>query len=637
MRPVWALVFSAAIACSNDSSEPSVDAGTDVTRTADANIVDLGTAPDLCSDCDVSVLPDGSSDVGTDMSASACAQIDTTALRTSTLVENPGGNYAWLVPDAAESAPVNEVAAHVVNDAPNHIAAFIVSTPTVAQSRMALDRIFRDTIQATYPAAGVLLSPRHVETFLGEPAVAQGTVRVPGGVAPDVVRDELLAAVVGSPVTHAGAGTFTPTTADDPLLVSYSAVQRASDALFIVAVAPRSRRDTDGDVASRIADLTSAGAVAPAGTALETACIELNQGSAGADVLLVLDNSASLDDELVEFESVSGELLAVLEQYNVSWRVGVATATCVDIAGDDTISTATRDLFLPSGESGPCAPLPAGLPRPALSNGKICDDALATDPAVLDACVATARRNIISTEHTMSIAPVVAERLLPRDAGAADRLRPDAATIFLTLTDEFDDVVNWATAWTDTGMGGPQYDPTLDAAYDEAMLRAIVDPFVSALLHPDVDAAYFSIAWIPGSMCPTAAEAAVGIANVAADTGGALGSICDDQLGATMREFGRSIAGHSSNIRIEGVPDAGSIALWLDDDGNSAPMVRSRADGWDYDAIVNRVTFQGPNPPQTGDRVVIAYRRWEGSIRQCNTDVDCPREQKYRCINGSCL
>jgi hypothetical protein len=64
---------------------------------------------------------------------------------------------------------------------------------------------------------------------------------------------------------------------------------------------------------------------------------------------------------------------------------------------------------------------------------------------------------------------------------------------------------------------------------------------------------------------------------------------------------------------------------------------RSRSDGWDYDSIVNRVTFKGPNPPQTGDRVVIPYRRWAGSVRQCTVDTDCPQEQKYRCVDGVCI
>jgi hypothetical protein len=70
--------------------------------------------------------------------------------------------------------------------------------------------------------------------------------------------------------------------------------------------------------------------------------------------------------------------------------------------------------------------------------------------------------------------------------------------------------------------------------------------------------------------------------------------------------------------------------------GNIVPWTRSRDDGWDYDAIVNRVVFNGNNPPQTGDTVVIPYRRWQDSINQCTSDEDCPQEQKLKCIAGVC-
>ena len=65
-------------------------------------------------------------------------------------------------------------------------------------------------------------------------------------------------------------------------------------------------------------------------------------------------------------------------------------------------------------------------------------------------------------------------------------------------------------------------------------------------------------------------------------------------------------------------------------------MPRSRANGFDYDTIVNRIAFRGASPPETNDRVVIPYRRWEHSVFTCTSSADCPAEQKLKCVDGEC-
>ena len=149
----------------------------------------------------------------------------------------------------------------------------------------------------------------------------------------------------------------------------------------------------------------------------------------------------------------------------------------------------------------------------------------------------------------------------------------------------------------------------------------------------------FGIYWIPGTSCATASEASAGIHSVVSQTGGTAGSVCQSDLASTLQQIAEASAGIASGLRLLGVPVAPSIVTKVGQvsTGSIVELTRSRADGWDYDSIVNRVTFQGPSPPQTGDRVVIAYRRWEGSLRQCVEDIDCPREQKYRCVDGLCL
>ena len=147
------------------------------------------------------------------------------------------------------------------------------------------------------------------------------------------------------------------------------------------------------------------------------------------------------------------------------------------------------------------------------------------------------------------------------------------------------------------------------------------------MLKPELGATAFGIVWPSGETCaPNGAAVAHAITQIANETGGSVGSICQTDITNTLRVIAEASAGISSGLRLRGVPVAPTVKVVLGDASTGAvgDMLRSRADGYDYDAIVNRVTFKGPNPPQTGDRVVIPYRRWENSVFMCVTTEDCP-------------
>ena len=106
-----------------------------------------------------------------------------------------------------------------------------------------------------------------------------------------------------------------------------------------------------------------------------------------------------------------------------------------------------------------------------------------------------------------------------------------------------------------------------------------------------------------------------------------------------MGEIANATAGIASGLRLRGTPLTSTFNV-LHAQAVSGAIVglgRSRVDGFDYDAIVNRLSFIGPNLPQTDDRVIIPYRRWLNSVFVCQNDSDGPQEQKLICVDGECL
>ena len=574
-----------------------------------------------------------------------CRPEDTANLVDPQFVEDNAGNYKLALDVGLTSDSVIGLNAHAFDDQANGYAGFVhsMAPPAGATSAELLAAHVFGRIASAYPGSVQRSTGRRIQTHDGFAAVVSAVAEVGAGLRPDAVRDGVLASLEGiGMVSHNAGGTFAASGPADPILVVYEVVERdVGNPVVVAAAVPESAYNNAMSATGfRVDDVTGGTALAQAGEALESECVSYrNDKVAKVDFVWILDASGSMDDEINQVRQFARDFTTILQNSNVDWRIGVTNATCSDIHADSAITPEVKSLYDPPGLTGPCGAPPIGSPPP-IRNGILCNNAFTSDPAVFEACISTVRSGLFQTEHTMSIGAAVVDRALGRSDNDPSKFRTDAAIVLISITDEFDEMVGSAMGWGDAGgAGDPAFDPSLNAGYDQAQVDGVVAPFVDYFLRGDVGATLFGIYWVPGTSCPSAWEASAGIHSVVTATGGTAGSVCQSDLTATLQQIAEASVGIASGLRLRGVPVAPSIVTTVGEvqSGMIVDWPRSRADGWDYDSIVNRVTFQGPSPPQTGDRVVIAYRRWEGSIRQCDDDADCPREQKYRCVSGLCL
>ncbi len=620
----------------------------------------LGTCPNRMYDpqcggiesdpCETDTDGDGTDD-NEEAQFLGCRPEDTANLVDPQFVESVAGDYKMALDTGITTGAVTALNAHAFNDAPNGYAGLVASLPKPAgaTSAEALGAHVYARIAGAFGGTVQQSTGRRTQTHDGFAAVVSGIARLGTGLRADTVRNSVLGALSGGGVAHTTTGTFSNAGGTDPMLVVYQVVLRSGANYIVTAAAVPESAYLAAATATgfRVDDATGGTAVAQSGEMLTSECVSYrNDRRAKVDFIWILDGSGSMDEEMRQVRQFATTFGTILQNSNLDWRIGTVSSGCWDIAADPAITPGTKALYAPAGNSGPCPgsvtlPIIGTTMPPPYSNGRLCNNAFTTDPTVFRDCVDEVRRSTTlsePSEHTMSIGAAAIDRALPRSDTNIAKLRPDAAVVLVVVTDEFDQIVENKMNWMDAGSGGSN-DPSTSGSYNQAAVDAVVAPFINYFLMPDIGATMFGIYWIPGTQCNSAAEAAAGIHTVVGATGGTAGSVCQSDLTATLQDIATASAGIASGLRLRGVPVAPSINTKVGEvaSGNIVDWTRSRQDGWDYDSTVNRVTFQGPNPPQTGDRVVIAYRRWEDSVQQCVNDTDCPREQKYRCESGQCI
>lgn len=578
-----------------------------------------------------------------------CTPEDTQNLTDPQLLSSVAGDYKLSLEPGVPTGAISGINAHGFNDSTYKYAGFVAALPkpSGASSPEALEAHVFNEIRADYPGAVQRASGRRTLTHDSFRAVVASTVVLSGGLRPDTVRNTILGELAGvATPSPAIGGSFSASGASDPIMVVFQVIERPSSYIVVAAAIPESEyADVNSEGGFRVDDLTGGTAVAKSNQLLEDACVSYRVDSRPkVDFIWVLDGSGSMGEEINAVRQFAQQFASILQASNLDFRLAVASGTCSNIANDVAISPEISGLFGTGfGSSCPNAPL-----TPVLPNGILCskDGAnFTTDVNKFIGCVDELDPNNIrfklAGEHTVTMGTAAIDRALPRSATDNTKIRPDAAVVVISVTDEFDDHIQSAMGWRDAGQAGePPNDPTL-SGFNSNQLDTEVEPFVDYFLRPDIGATVFGIYWIPGQPCPgdIASEASAGIHRIVNRTGGSAGNVCAQDISATLQDIATASAGLASGLRLRGTPAAPSIRVKVGQarTGNIVDIDRSRADGWDYDGIVNRVTFQGPNPPQTGDRVVIPYRRWQGSERQCTTSADCPQEQKYICRDGVCL
>ncbi|QDG53213.1 hypothetical protein FIV42_21425 [Persicimonas caeni] len=573
-----------------------------------------------------------------------CRPEDTQNLAQPQFIEDATADYKLAAESSVTSASVTfasgSATAHVFGDASHGYTGFVASlTPPNSQVDPSLlaDGV-TTAVQGVYANASRRSSGRQVTTHDGFKAVVGSVADLPAGTDLGTARDKVLAAIAGVPeadVSHSLGGTFAGD-ANAPTLFVYEVVSRSQNQ-YLVTGAFATLTDYENNAAEtgfRVDDLTGGPSLGRTSDTLVADCVSYKvTARPEVDIIISLDASGSMGDEQTALSNFATEFTNLLNQSNVDWRVGVTGVDCGGIGSDSELSQEYRNLWPSSGGGGGFFPDPDAIcpnvPLQGAGNGKLVGGNFSTDAGTIASRLSSVSGS--NSEFTMTMGVAAVDRALPRTAGAADKIRPDAAIIVIAVTDEEDEFFKEKLDF----LGGSALTLTQS---QQAALETETQPWVDYLLKPDIGATAFGLYWPPGEQCGTAADVAHAINEIVNETGGNGGSVCQGDITNTLRGIANATAGIASGLRLRGAAAPQTIAVKHGSvsTGTVSDMARSRADGFDYDAIVNRVIFRGPNPPQTNDRVVIPYLRWDGSVFTCSSNADCPQEQKLQCIDGEC-
>ena len=603
--------------------------------------------------CKADTDGDGEPD-GQEVNFLSCRQEFLDAIPAPTLLSDLASDFKMAIAPQAQSAAVAGSAAYAFNHPQASYAGF-VSPVTVAVSDVEQMRdLLLNRVRTQYPNASFDSTGRRTSTHEGFEAVTSIRIDLGSAGRPDTGRDFALQGLLSSgSVSHGLAGTFA--TSGDNLVLVAGIVQQSTNVFLVTgAVASRSvYGDRAASTGYLMDDVTGSGNIASFDEEIESACVAYRvDDRPRADFIWIIDGSGSMSEENDSVKNYADEFVQILTASNLDWRLGVVSSNCDNITADLGVPAEVRGLFGGSGLSADCPAFPnVGFTPYRYKNGMLCaeNNAFFTqDPQKFKACIQEMGRptggSVITpaavTEYTVTMAPAAIGRALPRSETNISKLRPDAATIVISVTDEFDDLIERKMGWADAGSGNNlPNDPTTDPNFDSAGLDMLVQPFVDYMSLPESLATVFGIYWVPGQTCSTASEAAAGIDRVVSKTGGTAGNICSGNIQTTLAAIAQASAGLASGLRVEGAPLPSTLGVRR---GNVQTQLlelppRSRQQGWDYDAVTNAVSFFGTNPPQTSDRVVITYKRWKNSLFICTSDSDCGTgAQKAQCIDGTC-
>jgi len=303
-----------------------------------------------------------------------------------------------------------------------------------------------------------------------------------------------------------------------------------------------------------------------------------------ADILWVVDESGSMDDDRARLASNPASFFSKAVASGLDFRIGVTDMNGAG-PGNQPGIFATRQ----AGGTGDRWILPD---QP--------DDFAAsiTDPSGIDT-------GDFGSEHGLTQGRAAINRHLPRDAADPQMIRPDAKLVVLYVTDEKPDEVEDAGYLPE---GNVQ--PTV---LQEMEIEQLVAPYIAdftaqdGIAHLIAEPPPFSTTTCSGG----GAEHAYGYYELVAGTGGQVGSICQLDLGPTLDAIIDSVIGEASPITLSAVPISASISVTRD--GVLVP--RSRATGWDYRGSSNSIVFYNmPLDPAAPSDVVVSYRRWADQV-----------------------
>ncbi|MCB9647664.1 MAG: hypothetical protein H6730_13830 [Deltaproteobacteria bacterium] len=379
--------------------------------------------------------------------------------------------------------------------------------------------------------------------------------------------------------------------------LSMLTIQRsANTVVFLFAATPGAEISDAARI--RQEELTDGTNVARRGSFTRHVCDPfVAEAKAYADILWVVDDSGSMADDQMAVRAAAGAMAEVLEAAQVDFRLAVAR-------------------------------MYANRPENDQRRGRLEGDGFTSDLNKFQEDILVGADG--GWEPGLQTGLDALNRALPATApgAAADpqRLRGDAATIVIHLSDERDQHVECAAC------GG------CEAAEGEARSctrpqgQVVTDEFIGQ--YQAMGAVTFAIVGDLPDGCSQGVgrddfEPGQGYVEVAAATGGQFGSLCGD-MRQNLQDVARVATGVSSTYALSAKPASATLRVAIGLPGHGRVVPRSGVNGFDYDPVQNTIVFFGDARPAEGEEVVVAYRRWDWA-----NNPDTPNDPCDDCVEGS--
>ncbi|WP_146618231.1 hypothetical protein [Lujinxingia litoralis] len=586
----------------------------------------------------------------------SCDPEDVGSISAPQFLLHRAGDYLLAMDPGAEVSPLTffdrSPHAHMFEDQDKGYAGFIVSINPRAGYSTATDMAYwlSDTLNGLPGVEDAQRqgNGRTYRTHDGYNASVLNHVRVNTQATPGEARDALVAAIFGVSQTDLTYELTETATADgSDLHLSYKTVMRSDQQVIIVGAFTTATRYDQPDHGARFAveDLAGGTALAMAGETMSDQCVSLTlRDTTEVDIIISMDASGSMSSVQAALSGFANEFTTLLNEAGVDWRIGVTGVDCEGIQDDEELSYDFRSLWPGPDESQlPPVPIPfpgemdlggpcrspsgvGGIGGGGDNNGKLVGGGFTRDPQTI-----ADRLNDVSSsshEYTLTMGMAAIDRSLPRAENAVDKIRPNAQVILVTVTDEREELV---------GHMVPGMSDSISSSTRTDM-ENFLDPWLGWLARPDVGAIVYGLYRVPGQSCDSADQGSVahGIHHVVTETGGSYGSVCQPDVTETFRDIAHATRDLTSGLRLVGNPYASSVRVDVTDlDGvfeRSIP--RSIAEGFDFDTAYNSLMFYGNNSPETDQRVIAPFLRWNRNVIPCGEDAACPGIAK--CIAGRC-
>ncbi len=419
---------------------------------------------------------------------------------------------------------------------------------------------------------------------------------------PPAVRNDLLPILLSRPpaeVTSLPAATFGPSTTT--LLLAFQTLLRPDGRLLIMgAVAADSMvKDPTKTTGFHVDDLSNGTGLATAGDSdtLECDAFILDRQPI-ADVIWIVDESGSMDDNRQDIVNNASDFFARAVKSGLDFRMGVAGMKDVTTGGVvagkfcSKVSTNTSD------------------------DGGTDRFLLPSEQTIFQGCVKNPPYYEGGSEFGLVNTFEAVARHLPRKAGDAAKIRPEATLVVIIVTDEAPQEFKSGTSYNGKSgfLGYNEYDISQCSSSKMSQINAYVKEWIDLFQGKNATHGLEgkAIVHMIGGVCNSNCGGSLmpieypwGYEQIVKATGGQIGDICQKNLGTTLQLIIDSVTGAASPAVLDLVPISASLAVGL----NQTPLERSRVKGFDYNAASNSLLFIGV-PFTKGDQVVASYRRW---------------------------